>query len=238
MPLPPDPLPHPNEDPDNLAARQSKADFTAAAKAARENFRLSDLAKAEEIAAAYDTHVKETAAAYERLIARRRARAEYLESLLPIGPGIPKGTSPADAAVLMTAFRTAFATAKEASHEERRGLLAEAERFGDDAMRRAVLTAALDQGQMDLIKSWTALHSDKADLLDELRALREALANWGSLHLWDSQDFRPLQKPTEAVNLPMLQANYERSVLPGQSRPTGRTTRRPAVVELPPVRRD
>lgn len=234
MPLPPDPLPHPNADPDHLAARRSKEDFTAAAKAARENFRLSDLAKAEEISAAYERHVQETAAAYESVTARRRARLEYLESLLPVGPGIPAGTSPADAAVLMTAFRTAFTTAKEAPRDKRRALLAEAERFDDDMMRRAVMTAALDDAQMDIVQPWTELHLDKADLLEEIRALREALAGRGMLPVWDAKDFKPLPKPLEAHDLPILQASVaagvlpaERTLRPGVTGPVDPSRRRP-----------
>lgn len=222
--MPPEPLPHPNEDPDHLAARQSKADLAATVKAAREDYRLSDLARAEQISAAYERHVQEVRAAYERIVTRQRARLEYLESLLPVGPGIAAGTSPADAAVLMAAFRGAFATAQEASRDKRRALLAEAERFGDDMMRRAVMTAALDEGQMDIVKSWTELHLDKADLLEELQELRRTVAGISTAALFAGQDFKPMPKPLEAHDLPILQASVAAGVLPAER------TLRPGVV--------
>ncbi|MFF3875090.1 hypothetical protein [Streptomyces sp. NPDC001978] len=194
----PQPLPHANQDPDHAAARASKETFTAAARAVRENPNISNRLKAQQVTDLYDTHVKETAQAYEQLTNRRRARLEYLEALVPVGPGIPADTSPADRAVLMTAFRTALDKVQDTDRDGRARLLAEAERFGDDAMRRAVLTSALDNGEQPTIRDWTALHLDQKGYLDEVGGLREALAGRGTDHLWDMQDFKPLPKPQEA----------------------------------------
>jgi hypothetical protein len=201
---PPAGMPAPNEDPDRLAARAAKQAFTDAAQAARENFELSDLAKARQISAAYDTYIAANAAAYERLTARRRARLDYLEQIVPYGPGIAEGTSPADKAVLMTAFRTALATAKDAKgRHERARLLSEAEVYDDDAMRRAVLTFALDNGEIETVRAWSEAHLDVAGHFNEIADLRGALA--GNSHGWDFQDFSPLRKPREAIDLPQLE---------------------------------
>ncbi|MGW0630150.1 hypothetical protein [Streptomyces sp. NPDC002758] len=194
----PQPVPHANDDPDHLAARASKATFTDAAQAVRENPNISGRAKAEQIAALYGAHVRETADAYQRLTDRRRARLEYLEGLVPVGPGIPADTSPADRAVLMQAFRTAWDKVQDTDRDGRARLLAEAERFDDGAMRRAVLTYAIDNAETPTIRDWTALHLDQMGYLDEVGGLREALAGRGTDHLWDMQDFKPLPKPQEA----------------------------------------
>jgi hypothetical protein len=91
--------------------------------------------KAEQLAALYDTHVKEIAGAYERVTERRQSRLAYLESLVPSGTGVPEDASPADRAVLIAAFRGALEQTKGASRQEREQLLAEAVRYGDDAMQ-------------------------------------------------------------------------------------------------------
>ncbi|MGW1801921.1 hypothetical protein ACWCQN_39935 [Streptomyces sp. NPDC001984] len=203
----PQPLPHANEDAYHLAARASKATFTDAAQAVRENPNISGRAKAEQIAALYDAHIRETAQAYQRLTDRRRARLEYLEGLVPVGPGIPADTSPADRAVLMTAFRAAWDTVKDTDRDGRARLLAEAERFDDDAMRRAVLTFALDNAETPTIRGWTALHLDQKGYLDEVGGLREALAGRGIDRAWDMQDFKPLPKPQEAYDWRLIADN-------------------------------
>jgi hypothetical protein len=204
----PAPLPHPNDDPDHIAARASQQTFTEAAKKARET-NGSDLFVAEKVAALYETHKKEVRGAWESICQRRRDRLEYLETLVPVGPGIPAGTSAADKAVLMQAFRTALEKAREGTAAKRAELLNEAERFDDDAMRRAVLTTALDNSELKLIGQWTAINTDQADYLDEVRDLREIIAGWGHRHLWDSQDFHPLPIPQEVTELPRLQAAAE-----------------------------
>ncbi|MFD1659998.1 hypothetical protein ACFSL4_17795 [Streptomyces caeni] len=224
MAVPP-PLPHPNSDPDHLAARTSKETFTNAARAVRENPNISNRLKAQQITALYDTHVKETADAYQRLTDRRRARLEYLEGLVPIGPGIPEGTSPADKAVLMEAFRSAWDKVKETSRQGRAELLAEAERFDDDAMRRAVLTYALDHAELWTIRDWTAMHLDKQDYLNEVAELRDALAGRGTNRAWDRQDFTPLPKPQEAYDWPLIEGDPN-----AQPWDSGRTVR-PGVIE-------
>lgn len=206
----PKPMPHPNDDIDHVAARASKQEFTERAKEMRENFNASDLFKAERINALYEQHVKETADAYERITGRRRARLDYLEGQVPIGPGIPAGTSPADKAVLMTAFRTALDKVREASSTRvRAGMLGEAEKYDDDAMRRAVLTYALDNSEVQTVKRWADLHANEAGLMDEVAKLRAVIAGQHFDNLWDSQDFNPLPAPQEVHQLPRMQAASE-----------------------------
>ncbi|WP_217169628.1 hypothetical protein [Streptomyces sp. AC512_CC834] len=207
MAIPP-PMPHPNDDPDTIAVRASKQTFTEAANKARSEH-ASDLFVAEKVAKLYETHRTEATEAYERLTARRRARLDYLEGLVPIGPGIPEGTSPADKAVLMQAFRAAYGQAKDATSKRRTELLAEAERFDDEAMRRGALTAAMDVSDVNLIKHWSQLHLDEADHLDEVAELRATLAGRHFNNRWDYLDFNVLPAPHEVSELPRLQAAAE-----------------------------
>lgn len=206
----PKPMPvHPNEDPAHLAARESKARFTEQSKAVRGNFDLSDLAKAEHLEVLYETHLAELENAFIELTDRRRTRLTYLEDLVPVGPGIPDGTSAADRAVLMTAFRGAYATAQGAGgRPERERLLAEAERFDDDAMRRAVLTVAIDSGETELLRAWSEQHVETSRYMEEVAKLRNLLGGLGaSTELaFQGQDFRPERKPAELNDLPVLRA--------------------------------
>lgn len=209
MAIPP-PMPHPNDDPDHVAARASKRTFTEEANKVRSQYiGASDLLEAEKIKTLYDTHVQEIAAAYERLTTRRRTRLEYLESLVPIGPNVPEGTSPADRSVLLKGFREEYGKAKRATAKERAEQLANAERFDDDTLRRGVLTAAMDLSDMALIKQWSEQHLDTAGNLDEVATLRAVLAGQHFNSLWDAQDFKPLPVPQEVNELPRLQAAAE-----------------------------
>ncbi|MFE9481462.1 hypothetical protein ACFYNM_23000 [Streptomyces spororaveus] len=187
---------HPNDDPDHLAARQSRATFATRADEIRTNPQWSDPYKAEQLAAAYGEHVAEVAGAYERVNERRRARLAYLDGLVPSGPGIPEDASPADRAVLMAAFRGALEQARTAPREQRGQLLAEAARYGDDAMQRAVLQHASDAGDVHLINEWVAETHGVRGYSDERRSLRDAL-NRGTSSGWDFKDFHTPQRPPE-----------------------------------------
>ncbi|MCX4972185.1 hypothetical protein [Streptomyces sp. NBC_00620] len=222
----PQPMPHPNEDADHLAARASKQTFVAKARAVRENLGISDRLKTQQVSDLYDTHVQETADAYERLTTRRRDRLAYLESLVPVGAGIAEDATPADKAVLMTAFRTAWKEAQEVDRAGRMRMLAEAERFGDDAARRAVLTFAVDHGEMETVRAWTDLHLDEKGMVDEARTLRETLAGRGPLHGFEWKDFTPVPKAREAYDWPRIKDHPE-----AQPSDPGREVR-PGVIEF------
>ncbi|WP_159769372.1 hypothetical protein [Streptomyces sp. HM190] len=201
----PAPLPHPNEDADHLAARTSRQTFMDKAGPIRGNADASARWKAQQVTALYDTHVREVTEAYERLTERRRARLAYLESLVPVGAGIAETATPADKAVLMNAFRAAWKEAQGTDQGGRARLLAEAERFGDDAMRRAVLTFAVDHSEETILRDWTERHLDQEGYLGEVRQLRETLAGRGPERGFERQDFTPLPKPQEAYDWPLIQ---------------------------------
>ncbi|MGV9337881.1 hypothetical protein [Streptomyces sp. NPDC003688] len=208
----PAPLPHPNEDVAFLEAREALAQYTATASKTRGDVNLSDIAKAEQIEAAYTKYCATISDAYKELMARRRARLEYLETLLPVGPGIPDGTSPADRAVLMTAFRTAYDQAQAAAGTTaREKLLAQAERFDDDTLRRAVFTALIDNNEHNITDQWAATHIEQANYLGEVAELREAVAGRGAPHMWDVQTFIPIAEPAEPKALPRLLADAQAS---------------------------
>jgi hypothetical protein len=218
----PEPLPHPNEDTNHLAARASKQTFTEKAGPIRSNPNTSARLKAQQVSDLYDTHLRETAEAHERLTERRRARLAYLESLVPVGPGIPEDATPADKAVLMTAFRAAWKEAQETDRAGRARLLADAERFGDDATRRAVLTYAVDMSEEPILRDWTEQHVDQEGYLAEVRQLRETLAGRGPERGFERQDFAPLPKPREAYDWPLIKddpnaqpGDHGRMVRPG-----------------------
>ncbi|MFJ2259935.1 hypothetical protein ACIOKD_16605 [Streptomyces sp. NPDC087844] len=223
----PAPLPHPNEDVDHLAARASKTTFVEKAGAIRSNHNASARSKAEQIAGLYDTHITETTDAYSRLGDRRRERLEYLEGLVPAGPGIPSDASEADRAVLMQAFVDAWERVQNASRAGRHLLLAEAERFDNRPMRRAVLTYALDVSDETILRDWTQLHLDQKGYLEEVRKLRTTLGGGGEYRGFERQDFTPLPKPTEAYDWPLIADDP--GAQPGDN---GRMVR-PGVIERP-----
>jgi len=210
-PMPPK-MPHPNDDPAHLAARQAAATYTDTAKTARGTFGISDLDKAQRITDAYTTYCSALEAARLDLHGRRRARMEALEKLIPIGPGIPTGTTPADKAVLMAAFRNAYDKAAASTPAQLGTMLTDAERFDDDAMRRAVLTVATDTGQISLLKGWSDQHIDLSGHLAEITELRAAFSGIGVSAGFERRDFTPMRRPNEAAQLPQLAAAHERAI--------------------------
>lgn len=207
----PPPLPPAQEDPAVLAARAAHQTYLDTIQAARAEWDVTDLSKAEKITTAYAALDAELTRLYADLDTRRRNRMTYLEAQIPVGPGIPEDATPADRAVLATAFRAAFDRAKAAGHAERGQLLADAERFDDDAMRRATLTVCLDEGMNDLVKEWTLTRGGTlANLFTEGAALREALAGMGPDRGWVWQAFMRPREPEEMRALPTLRAAAER----------------------------
>lgn len=225
-PVTPQPLPHPNEDVAFREAREALTQYTATAGAARSDVRLTDIAKAEQIKAAYEKYTATLSHTYRELMTRRRARLAHLESLLPVGPGIPTGTSPADKAVMMTAFRTAYEQAQAAPGvKAREQLLAQAERFDDDTLRRAVFTALLDNSETQITDQWAATHVKEANYLPEVAELRDAVAGQGAAHMWDVQTFIPIAEPAEAKALPALLATAQATQVAQARNPRVTTTR-------------
>ncbi|WP_153531941.1 hypothetical protein [Actinomadura macrotermitis] len=89
---------------------------------------------------------------------------------MPLGPERPEGAPAADLAVLAAAFRGALERARAASPAGREQMLGDALAYRDEALLRAVLSAALEAGQDALLDVWAAREGRTA-LLTEVRAL-------------------------------------------------------------------
>ncbi|UGQ15032.1 hypothetical protein LO772_16570 [Yinghuangia sp. ASG 101] len=190
---------HPNDTPENLAARASKQAFAERVDAIRNDRMLSDAGKAKALRAARAAHERELQDAYTQLDTRRRDRLAHLLGQIPNGTGIPDDATPADKAVLMAAFRGARAqVAATKTEKERQALMADAVRFGDDAMINALTTHGLEHGETPLIAAW-ADHRAEPGFVDELTELH-GLVNGTSANMvrsFDNQDFRPAAVPTD-----------------------------------------
>lgn len=200
------PMPTHDQDPDVNAARQAQGDYLAAVQEARSDYRSSDLAKAEAVDAAYTAYLTALQGAWDRLQARRRARLEYLETLVPVGPGIPADSTPADRAVLMAAFRAAHERAEAAGRDERIQMLQDAERWDDDAARRGALTAIVDNSDWHTIRQWAQQHLTTAGYVEEVVGLRSALAGTSTdtNARFAVRECTPVRPPSEVVELPRL----------------------------------
>lgn len=225
------------EDPAIEAGYAAKATYTARLREIRDDFDLSPLVKAEQLAAAHEKLLTELDRLRTDLHGRRTTRLAVLEGKVPLGPGVPAGTSPADRAVLTAAFRSALDKALGAtSAQARKAMLIDAQKYDDDSMRRGVLTAAFELGELEIASAWITEHTnfrDKDTFLEELRTLRGQLA--GTIptdRMWEGQALGEPQRPQEMANLPTLRA--QRDALAAQQRrlPPG-TTLAPA-----PTRRD
>ncbi|MFE2020139.1 hypothetical protein ACFW9O_19100 [Streptomyces sp. NPDC059499] len=202
----PQPMPTHDQDPDISAALDAQAAYLNALQAARSEYRLSDLAKAEVIDAAYTTYLTALQTSWDSLTVRRRARLEHLETLVPIGPGIPADATPADRAVLMAAFRAAHDKAEAADRKGRVKLLQEAERWDDDAARRGALTSIVDSSDWHTIKAWADQNLTTAGYVDEVVGLRNMLGGVSNdvNDRFARQACTPVAAPEEARALPRL----------------------------------
>lgn len=190
---------HPNDDPDHGAAREARAWYHRHVAEIRQDPMLSDLAKRKAIAEAHRQHVQDMTEAHGRLTARRQARLDYLNSLVPDGPDIPEGTSPADKAVLMTAWRAANDAVRTAPNRTARAaLLAEAQRYGDDIMTRAALTHATETGDHRTVDRWVQDTHEVKGWQAETGQLRGALDGQRQHAPWDWKDFHAEPAPPEA----------------------------------------
>jgi hypothetical protein len=201
------PMPPINEDPAIIRGYALRSAFDLECTPILADTTLSDLGVAQKIATLHAVVTAELAAAAQDYRNRRIARTAELAQVVPIGPDVPPAASPADRAVLLHAFRTTLADARECDGPARFQMLVEAERFDDDTVRRAVLTAASDNGEVGIINQWASTRPEIAAQLRELLALRAASVNDG---LISRQAFGPIPEPTEMANLPTLLANAER----------------------------
>jgi hypothetical protein len=201
------PMPPINQDPAILRGYALRQAFDLECTPILADTTLSDLGMAQKIAALYAVVTTDIAAARDDYKNRRAARTAELAQVVPIGPDVPPDASPADKAVLMQAWRTTLADARECDRDGRSQMLAEAERFDDDTVRRAALTAASDNGEGIIINQWASTRPECAAQLRELLALRDSYVMDG---MAARQAFGPIPVPTEMANLPTLLANAER----------------------------
>ncbi|MET7705447.1 hypothetical protein [Micromonospora sp. NPDC005413] len=203
-------LPPVNEDPMYLGAETLQRSYLTRAAEIRGNFDITDLAKAQQIAKLWVDTCAQLVEFGEDIQARRTARAEWIERQLPVGPGIPADVSPADRVVLNAAWRTAWERVTAGDHKRRQQLLAEATRFGDDTLKRAVLTACLDLSETDTVDEWTKSHDPATGaLLTEWRYLRSLIAGDHFDNRWEPLTFRKPPKPGEVNELPRLERARE-----------------------------
>jgi hypothetical protein len=208
-------LPPLREDPNYLRAEQVKQTYVAAVAAANSSPALTDVYRAAAIVKAWTACVADLGQLRTDLDARRAARMEWIGRTLPLGPGIPPGTSPADAAVLRAAFNAAYERARQSNEDERRRQLADAERFDDDAVRRAVLTACLDDSQWNTVNRWAEAHNPAAGaLIREFQALGQLVTGFtgNSDTRFEQMQFAPPPAPAEVNQLPQLVQAHNNNV--------------------------
>ncbi len=207
------PLPPVHEDPAFTRASQIGTDLTTQLAAIRGDVNLSALAKARQVTAAYEAAIAERSALWADLQSRRQARLAELQTLLPFGPGIAPNTSPADAAVLQSAFRANVERARSASMRELHTMLADALRFGDELARRAVYTVATDQGREGVV--WSDLRAadpELASVAEEIGQLTAQLTGTDPLAtMWHQRAWWTIQRPEEVLALPTLEASAARA---------------------------
>jgi hypothetical protein len=207
------PLPPVPQDPAYLEGRQVKAAFAERSQQIREDFGITDVAKAEQITAAWEAANITLASLWRDIQARRVARIDELEALIPVGPGVPPNTSPADTAVLMQAWRGALAQAQEAEPAALQKMFDEATRFDDEVVLRAVLTVSRDDfGRGGLVSKWAALNGF-TDIFEELSGLYDETSGQSIWRLPLLLALRPIEKPQEAWDLPSLTAARDASLV-------------------------
>ncbi|MBD2897253.1 hypothetical protein amrb99_62120 [Actinomadura sp. RB99] len=203
------PLPPINQDPAVIGATAATDAYPAQIDAIRQDPRLSELAKAEQLATAHENHLAALDQHRTDLQNRRAARLAMLEPVIPTGPGYPADASAADRAVLATAFRTALDQARATPAKARAAALDDAIRFGDDTQIRALITAAQDDGDTQLVDRWAAA-TGKTEFVTEIRALRVQLAGHDpATRGWERRAFMPQRRPPEAANVAVLRKAAE-----------------------------
>lgn len=203
-------MPAAREDPAIVAGYATQDTYQPRLDQIRNDPMASELAKAEQVTAAYEQHNAELDRLQGDLHGRRTARLEHLQARIPAGPGYPADASAADRAVLAAAFRGALDQARGASMNDRRTALDDALRFGDDTQIRALITAAQEAGDTKLVDRWAAATGSTA-ALEEIRALREEIEGRGPSRPWAAQAFHRPGRPMEAANLPVLRQRAEQA---------------------------
>lgn len=222
------PMPDVPQDPAFLEGQRVKAVFGQRSQQIREDFGITDVAKAEQITAAWEAANATLAGLWRDIQARREARIDALEMLIPVGPGVPPNTSPADTAVLMQAWRGALARAQEADPAALQKMFDEATRFDDDVVLRAVLTVSRDDFGGGIVRKWAALNGF-TDTFAELSGLYDETNGPSIWRLPLHLALGPIDKPQEAWDLPSLTAARDASLVAAGRRNPGNTFRVTAI---------
>lgn len=206
------PLPSVPDDPAFIRGQLIKATFAVQSQNIREDLGLTDVAKAEQVTAAWEVANTELASLWSDLQARRSARIDSLEAQIPFGPGIPPNTSAADTAVLMQAWRGALAQAQAAEPADLKKMFAEASRFDDDVVLRAVMTVSRDDFGGGIVSQWAAMNG-ATETLAELMGLYDEIAGPSIWRLPLLLALGQIEKPQEAWDLPTLTAARQASLV-------------------------
>jgi hypothetical protein len=167
------PLPPINEDPAIVAGFEAKTSYQGQLAALRANRDTSDGYKAEKIAELYGQVTAQLDQLNEDFNKRRLARWEHLHTLVPTGPDIAEDTSPADRAVLLTAWSNAVEKARAAHPDELAKAYDDARRWGDDLTARAIFVVAQSEGRSrDVVQRYKADHPEVGAALAEIEDLR------------------------------------------------------------------
>lgn len=204
----PKPLPATNEDPAVVAAWGAKQEYETALEILRRREDLSALYQARGAKELHDGLLAKLSELSDELTRRRIDYLRELQEVVNIGPDIPEGTSPADKAVLMQAFTNALDRARSMNGEQLLRALADAVRYGDDQSQRAIESAALERGRIDLLAGHLA--AVNPDRLAAMQALGDASRAVQRLRVEDGfawQAFQPPKPPREVVALPQIEAD-------------------------------
>jgi hypothetical protein len=213
------PLPPLQNDPSIVQGNTIKNQYMSACATVRSDITASDIAKGQRIEQIWQASNTALTAAYKDLIARYDARRDELLARIPLGPPpVPDGTSMADEALMQSLFRSAVADARGAVPNDQvvggsnitpmvpkggtlASMLNDAEKFGDDLQRRAVLSVAWEQGNNQIVRSWCDMQGF-GDLLDELDDVQQVLTGQGFANQWIMPALGRIPEPQESVELP------------------------------------
>lgn len=206
------PLPPLSEDPKLLAAQQVRAEYTAMLSEIYNDLRLSDLARAEKVDAAWRSVSEMLPQLANELLAKYKATLDQLAQIIPIGPNVPEGSSPADTSALHAAFRVSLTQARDAERSDLDALYTDAIRFGDDTLLRAVLTAASEAGYGEIMQRWVNTQPPSVGAqFNDLVRIRDFLGGSTTDNLIFIQAFKTPEQPAESLQLPTIQMLTEQS---------------------------
>jgi hypothetical protein len=198
-------LPTTRDDPAVVAGREAKSEYERTLAEVRRDVTLSDLERARRISGAYEQLRSRLVAAATDLHQRRVAHLEAIQSQLNVGADIPEGSTPADKAVLMQAFRAALDRARAMDEGQLQTEFRDAIRFGDDQMQRAIETVVLEEGRGSLRNAVIAANPKRGKVLAAFTEAEAAVTHSRAEDGWAWQAHRLPNMPDEARRLSGLE---------------------------------